>query len=330
MRPRRIVFMCLLILAAACAEPAAGEPEGTTLRYSYPAGETLSYELVLGVEMTSRAAEPNTALGNVDWAMTMELTERLDLAFAEGEDPATIRITMTQEVLDGEARVTSLGQEQSIPLDQVTAGLENEVVVVVDPQGRLLSASIGGSQLPAQLLAALSGFSGSTLLQPQQLGPEFPDQPLAVGDEWETSASAELLGLTITQTSHHRVAAREELLGNSTYRIESRITTGPYASNLASLLAELRANPGLLGGGDAAQLDDALAQFAAQGIDAEFAMAESTASLTTWFDPGEGRVVRSELSAPTSLSMALGGIPGAGDGTMQIEMSTRQRMTLTG
>jgi len=329
MRARRIAFFCVLILTAACAEPAVEKPGGTTLRYSYRAGEALSYERELDVEMTSQAAPPNTAPGNVDWAMTMELTERLDLTFAEGEDPATIRITMTQEVLDGEARVTSLGQEQSIPLDQVTAGLENEVVVVVDPQGRLLSASIGGSQLPAQLLAALSGFSGSTTLQPQQLGPEFPDQPLAVGDEWETSASAELLGLTITQTSHHRVAAREELLGHSTYRIESRITTGPYASNLASLLAELRAHPGLLGGGDAAQLDDALAQFADQGIDAEFAMAESTASLTTWFDSEQGRVVRSELSAPISMSMALGSLPGASDGIMQIEMSTRQRMTLT-
>ncbi len=329
MRARRIVCACLLILTAACAEPAAEVPEGVTLRYSYRPGEALTYELELDVEMTSQVGEPNTALGNIDWAMAMELTERLDLGFARGEDPDTIRITMTQEVLDGEVRVTSLGQEQLMPLDQVTAGLENEVVVVVDPQGRLLSASIGGSPLPAQLLAALSAFSGSTMLQPQQLGPEFPDGPLAVGDEWETSASAELLGLVITQTSHHRVAAREELLERSTYRIESQITTGPYSSNLATLLDELRANPGLLGG-DAAQIDAALAQIAAQGMDTEFAMAESIATLTTWFDPGEGRVVRSELSAPTSMSMTLGATPGVGDGTMQVEMSTRQRMTLTG
>jgi len=330
MRPRRSILLALLVLTAACGQGVSADAGGSLLHYAYRPGETLAYEVELATTMTAESTDGASALSAEDWAMDMEVTERLELAFTEGADPATIQITMTQEAIDGEAHMNSSGQEQSIPLDQFTAGLQNEVVVVIDAQGKLLSASIGGTELPAQFLAALSGLSGSTMLQPQQLGPEFPDEPLQVGDEWQTTASGDVLGFTITQTSRHRLAAEEQLLGRTTYRIESQITTGPYAADLAGLLAGLQESPGLLGEADPAQIDAALGQFEDLGIGLEFEMAKSTASLTTWFDPAAGMVVRSELEAPIAMTLRMTGIPEAGDGTMTIEMATSQRMTLAG
>lgn len=328
MRSRCLMLLALLLLAAACGQGVAADAGGSLLHYAYRPGETLSYEMELVTGITSRSVEGTSAPGSRDWSMDMRVTGRLDLAFSEGADPATIRIAMTQEVIDGEATMTADGQEQSIPLDQFTAGLQNEVAVVIDPQGKLLSASIGGAELPAQFLTALSGLSGSTTLQPQQLGPEFPAGPLRVGDEWQTTASADVLGLSITQAGRHRLAAEEQLLGRTTYRIESRVTTGPYSADLAGLLDALREAPALFGGADPEQLEAAFGQFADLGIALEFAMAESTASLTTWFDPAAGIVVRSELETPITLTLQMTGTPGAGDGTTVIEMSTSQRLSL--
>lgn len=328
MRVPRPILLALILLTTACGQAASPDAGGRVLRYAYPPGETLAYEVELVTSMTSRTVEGASALGGGDWSMDMQVTEALALSFAEGADPATIQITMTQEVIDGEARTTAAGQEQSIPLDQFTAGLQNEVVVVIDEQGKLLSASIGGTELPAQFLAALSGLSGSTMLQPQQLGPEFPDEPLQVGDEWQTDASGDVLGFSITQTSRHRLAAEEELAGRTTYRIESQVTTGRYAADLAGLLAALGQAPGLFGETDASQIEDSFQQFESLGIDLEFEMAESTASLTTWFDPAAGIVVRSELAAPIVMTLRMTGIPEAGDGVTVIEMTTDQRLTL--
>lgn len=328
MRVLRPILLALILLTTACGQAVSADSGGRTLQYAYQPGETLAYEVDLVTGMTSRTVEGTSGLGGADWSMEMQVTEELALSFAEGADPATIQITMTQEVIDGEARTTAAGQEQSIPLDQFTSGLQNEVVVVIDEQGKLLSASIGGAELPAQFLAALSGLSGSTMLQPQQLGPEFPDEPLQVGDEWQTDASGDVLGLSITQTSRHRLAAEEEMAGRTTYRIESRVTTGRYAADLAGLLAALRQAPGLFGETDAAQIEDSFHQFESLGIDLEFEMAESTASLTTWFDPAAGIVVRSELEAPIVMTLRMAGIPEAGDSVTVIEMDTDQRLTL--
>ncbi len=202
-----------------------------------------------------------------------------------------------------------------------------EVVVVVDPQGKLLSASIGGIPLPTQFLTGLSGMAGNTM-QPQQLGPEFPEEGLSLGEEWETSTSASVLGMDITQTGRHRVVGEEEVLGRSTYRIESQITTATIAADLGSMIAALRENPGLMGDVDSAELDAALAQFESLGIGISFEMRESTTSLTTWFDPVAGIVVQSELEAPVTMTMTMTGIPEAGDAEVYMAMTSSQRMTL--
>lgn len=330
MRVRRIAFLALLVFVAACGAGAPAEGGGVVFRYAYQPADTLSYEVELAMNMTMESSGNAAYVGAMNGTMAMDVTERLNLTFAEGPDPASIQITMTQELLDGGARMTILGQEQFIPFDELAANMENEVVVVVDPQGKLLSASIGGIPLPAQFLTDLSGMGGSTMLQPQQLGPEFPEEGLTVGEEWETTAAATVLGLEITQTSRHLVVGEEELLGRATYRIDSQITTGTIAADLASMIAALRENPGLLAEADSAEVDAAFAQFEALGIGIDFEMRESTTSMTTWFDPAAGIVVQTELESPVAMTMTMTGIPEAGDIAVYIAMTSSQRMTLAG
>ena len=324
------LLAALAVLTTACGEGAIAEGDGPVLRYAYRPGDTLSYDVELATNMTMESAGETALAAAMNGTMAMEVTERLELAFAEGPDPASIQITMTQELLEGGARMVVLGQEQFIPFDQLAANVESEVVVVIDPQGKLLSASIGGVPLPAQLLTDLSAMTGGTSLQPQQLGPEFPVEGVSVGDEWETSTSAEVLGLGMTQTGRHRVAGEEEVLGRLTYRIDSQITTGKIVADLAGLIAALRESPELMGGADAAQVDAALAQFESLGVGMDFVMEESTAAMTTWFDPAAGIVVRSELESPVTMTMVMTGIPEAGDVAVSIEMSSTQQMTLAG
>jgi hypothetical protein len=302
MRTRSAAFLSLLaalaILAAACGEGVSSEGDGVVLRYAYRPGDTLSYDVEVASNMTMESSGDTAFAAAMNGTMALEVTERLELAFAEGPDPASIQITMTQELIEGGARMVTLGQEQFLPFDQLAARVESEIVVVVDSRGKLLSVSIGGVPLPAQLLTELSGMAGSTSLQPQQLGPEFPEEGLLVGEEWETGTAAEVLGLGMTQTSRHRVVGEEEILGHSTYRIDSEITADTITADLASLIAALRESPGLMGEADTAEIDAAFGRFEGLGIGLDFVIEESTALMTTWFDPAAGIVVRSALESP--------------------------------
>lgn len=326
-RPALLALLALCMLAAACGEGDGADGEGALLRYAYRPGDALTYDVELAMNMTMTSSGDSALTAAMDGTMAMDVTERLNLAFAEGPDPASVEITMTQELVEGGARMTVAGQEQFIPFDQLAAEIQNEVVVVVDPQGKLLSASIGGIPLPTQFLTDLSGMAGNSM-QPQQLGPEFPEEGLSVGEEWETSTSASILGMDITQTGRHRVDGEQEVLGRATYRIDSQITTGTITADLASMMAALRENPGLLGEMDSAELDAAFEQFASLGIGISFEIRESTTSMTTWFDPVAGIVVQSELESPVAMTLSLTGIPEAGDAEVYMSMNSSQRLTL--
>lgn len=328
MRTRGAAALLLLaLLAASCGseDPAAGP--GVVLRYAYQPGDTLAYEMDASLDLDMTATGNPAAAAGMDASMVMTLTARLDLGFAVGPTPDTIEITVAQEVLEGGARMTTMGREVLIPLEDLAAQMEREVVVVVDPQGRLVSAVVGGMALPAQMLAGLSAFGGGDMLTPQQFGPEFPEMGLAVGAEWETGQSADVLGFSVSQTGKHRVVAEEQLLGRTVYRIDSRITTRAIEMDLADLMESLRQSPELLGGADPAELDAAMAQFEAMGVSVAVEIKESITTMTTWFDPAAGIVVRTTVETPMTMRMAMRGVPD-GDVEVVMEMATEQRLTL--
>ena len=318
----------LLLIATIVAACGAGGPEagpGVVLRYSYQAGDTLSYDLDAALDIDMTASGNTTAAAGMDSSMVMTVTARLDLGLAPGPTPDTIEITVAEELLEGGARMTSGGRAILIPLDDLAAEMDQEIVIVVDPQGRPVSATVGGMALPAQLLSGASTSGGR--LTPQQFGPEFPQTGLAVGAEWETEQSSEVLGLAFRQQGKHRVVAQEELAGRLVYRIDSRITTAAIHTDLAALMDAIRQAPELLAGADPADLEAGMAQFGSMGVTVDITVEESTATMPTWFDPAAGLVVRSVTETPMNMTMAMRGIPG-GDVELVMETTTEQRLTL--
>src|SRR4030065_312241 len=130
MKTRRIALATPLVvlsaLAADCGEGGSAEGEGVVLRYAYLAGDTLSYDVELAANMTMESSGDGALAGAMNTTMAMDVTERRNLDFAEGPEPTTIEITMTQELLDGGARMTVLGAEQFIPFDELAAEKESD------------------------------------------------------------------------------------------------------------------------------------------------------------------------------------------------------------
>lgn len=319
------VLLLLTVVATACGTGGPEAGPGVVLRYAYQPGDGLSYDLDAALDLDMTASGDAAAAAGMDASMVMSVTARLDLSFALGPTPDTIEITIAEEVLEGGARMTTGGQEVLIPLDELAAEMEQEIVIVVDPQGRPVSATIGGIALPAQFLTGASSFGGG--LTPQQFGPEFPEGSLTVGVEWDTQQSADVLGMAFSQHGRHRVVAQEELAGRPVYRIDSEITTAAFHTDLAGLMEALRQAPDLLAGSDPAELEAGMAQFDSMGVTVEITMEESTATMTTWFDAAAGLVVRSVMETPMTMTMAMRGIPG-GDVEVVMEMTTEQRLTL--
>jgi hypothetical protein len=327
MRTRGAAALLMLsVLAAACGTSGPEAGPGVVMRYSYQPGDALAYDLDAALDLDMTASGNSAAAAGMEASMVMSVNARLDLGFALGPTPDTIEITVSEELLEGGARMTSMGEEVLIPLDELAAEMEQEIVIVVDPQGRPVSATVGGLALPAQFLAGTSAFGGS-LLTPQQFGPEFPETGLAVGAEWDTQQSAEVFGMAFTQHGQHRVVAREELESRTVLRIDSQITTGAIHIGLADLMEALGRAPGLLGEADPAELEAGMAQFESMGVTVEITMEESTTTMTTWFDPAAGLVVRSAIETPMTMRMAMRGLPG-GDVEVVMEMTTDQRLTL--
>jgi urea transporter len=123
------------------------------------------------------------------------------------------------------------------------------------------------------------------------------------------------------------VVAEEEIEGRHVYRIDSRLTTGAIRTDLAALLAALAQYPEMLGGSDPAELEAGLAQFESMGVGVAIEMREATSTMTTWFDPAAGIVVRAALDNPMTMTMSMRGIPG-GDVEVIMDMRSEQRLTL--
>ena len=154
MRTRGAAALLLLtVLAVACGTGGPEAGPGVVMRYSYQPGDALSYDLDAALDLDMTASGNAEAAAGMDASMVMSVKARLDLGFALGPTPDTVEITVAEDLLEGGARMTSEGREVFIPLDDLAAEMEQEAVIVVDPQGRPVSATVGGLALPAQFLA---------------------------------------------------------------------------------------------------------------------------------------------------------------------------------
>lgn len=330
MRKHATITLLALVLAfTACgSDPQTGGGGGDLyLRYAYSPGESLSYDVDMSMDMTMDASGAGNLGGSLDTRMLMSVEQRIDLEFAEGPQPDQIEIRMTQEILEGGAQMTVMGQTEFIPMEALAAELDTTTVVVVDALGHVVTATVGGQPLPTDLLNEFGSLGSGTMLQPQHLGPAFPEHGLAVGGSWKSTTDISLLGFDITQTSRSEVVGREQILGRDTYRIDTVVTTDPIEASLADLMEGMAASPELTGMSQA-ELDSIMELVEGMGVNVRYRIPRTTIEMTTWFDAAAGVVVRLHMDSEMDIEVSMRDMPQVGDIEMTAEIDSNQRMEL--
>jgi hypothetical protein len=262
--------------------------------------------------------------GAQDVSMTMVLDQRLGYGFEEGPDPETVAVTITFEILDGSGTATVDGRTQYLPFEEVVAqSATPPIEIVLDPQGSVVSLSVGGRALPAEMLALVGGGAGADVFQQPHLGPVFPDHPVAVGQEWEIDLSQTVMGFEISQRGAFRLVGEESLGGVPVLRIEGTIVTGDVEMSLADIIDAI-GEEGLTGVGGG--VDPAVAS--AQGVGMTMRMERSETAMTAWFDPDAGVVRRAEIDMPASMTVEMSGMPGSEDASMEFDLVVSQTLEL--
>jgi hypothetical protein len=330
----RAFVIVLAVVIAGCAEPAPEvRGDGELFRYGYQPGDHLVYETLQQMEMAVEADGADGILGALDTQMVMDLGARLEYSFAEGPQPDMVAITVGTTFLSGSATMTSMGQTQSIPMDELTGLGTIETTVVVDANGHPTEVTVGGQTLALDLLGDFQGLGGlGGLGTPQHLGPEFPDHPVAVGDSWETETSQDLMGIEFRQRGEHRIVGQETVAGRPTYKVASVIRTDGMELDFADLTGLSMAAAGSLDPASVDEMQMALDMFESMGIDMRYQIADTVLEMTSWFDPVAGIVVRLELAAPMTMTVEIRDMPDlpSGDLRMVADMDIRQSMRLAG
>jgi len=325
----------LALVAAACGPDTAEAPvvveNAAVLHYAYQPGNSLSYEVTQGVSMTMEASGDAAVAGLTDTTMDMSTTSQIDYSFAEGPSPDLTEVTITTTLLGGGATMTTAGRTQTVPLSQLEGQVAGTMVLIVDPQGRLVEASMDGQALPTELLENMDSMLGQSVSQPQHIGPEFPEEPIGVGSTWTTEQTTNLFGLSITQRGNHAVVGEETVQGRTTLKIDSTITTEATRIDVMDLFEEL-VDSGMAAqsGMSPDELEMTRSMFRSMGIDMVVRLDDSRTDMTTWFDPADGIVVKSVLGGPMSMTMHMGGMPDVGDIEMVMDMFMDQSMELAG
>jgi hypothetical protein len=299
------------------------------LAYGYQPGTSLIYDLdqEMSMDMEASGEGASAAFGAGDMSMAMTVSQQLAYDLAEGPEPDTVSLTVTYEILDGSATITAAGQTQFLSFEDVAAqAAVPPVEVTLDSRGEVLDIMVGGESLPAELLDLGSGFGSTDLFQQPHLGPVFPDEPLEVGDSWEVDLSQSALGFDISQQAEYSIVAEERIAGRETLRIEGTVITDAVEISLADMLEALTETD-LEGAGAAGDLDAQM--FESLGIDIRYRLARSEMAMISWFDPGDGVVVRAEIEMPAAMAITMSGMPDAGgDLSMDIEMEMFQTLSL--
>jgi hypothetical protein len=327
-----IAVFVLLATAACGPETADDSPvvveNAKVLHYAYQPGDSLAYEVNQGVSLAMEGGG-GAAMSAMDVTMDMSISTLLDYEFAEGPSPDLTEVTISTTLVGGGATMTSMGRTQTIPLTDLAGDLTPTMVLLIDPQGRLVEASVDGQVLPTELLNSFDSMIGQSASQPQHIGPEFPADPIGVGSTWETEQSIDMFGLAITQRGEHAVVAEEEIDGRSTLRIDSTIRTGATRVDVMDVLQEMIAS-GMAeeSGLSENDLELTMAMFDSMDIDFVMRLDDSRTDMSTWFDPVDGIVVKSVMSGPMSMSMSMRGVPQTGDVDLTMDMTIEQTMKL--
>ncbi|NQV06051.1 hypothetical protein HQ535_05835 [bacterium] len=335
MKTRLVLALAALsLIAAACGTEPSAEG-GVVLRYGLQPGFDMVYDVgqVIDMTMTVEGEGADSLFGPAgDITMSMDTTSTMGYSVVEGPDPDTVEIRIRTELVGGTMTIAGMGEDETIDLSDApdTSEFDTEMVLVLDPTGKIIDLSVAGEQVPLGLFGdSLDGLMGGAFGSRGFSGPVFPEEPITVGSTWTTDETRSVFGMEFAASATHTYTADETLNGRLVARIDSTVALEALDVDLLEMVMQMMASPDLadLAGADAEDLDLAFAMFEALGMEMRMTSERSTSEMTTWFDPAEGIVVKSVVSQPMTLAMTMANIPEM-DGDMGIDMTMNLDQTM--
>lgn len=324
-----LTVVCWALLAAACGSGEADVPSSllapttTAARakaviyaYSYAAGDHHDYSFSLNQDlaMTVEAEGDDASLGQeIPGAInvTTSVAGTVSYDVAEGPEPGTHEIAISgvfesleiEGTVDGETLDEGLMEEGTVP-DLVEVP---DLTIVIDEFGHLVS--VDGEELPDDLpffgdpFSQLGDFTSGGLSG--HFGPAFPDEPLAVGDEWSSRQTEEIEGFDTAMSveTAYEVTGTEELDGRTVAVIDFETNTSKVELNLGEMFQALFDAFGEMG----SELGNGTTGTTVATPEVEFLITvePSTATGTVWFDQAHGVVVKSTQNTTTAIAMVM-------------------------
>ncbi len=324
-----IVVSILALLATACGgsdgfgrdiQPQPGA-QAMLLSYQYTPGGSLAYdfEMAMDVVIEMDGGEMfGGGLGPTEMTMRMLGTSGYELA--EGPDPGTTRITLTQSidavdvskfVVDGQSLLGMIDDEMASAM-ALEQGALPEMAVIVDERGNIVSFELDGEELSAGLFGDMGSSldpTGGLMGLDGFFGPAFPENELRVGDMWtvEDELDVPFFGQALQMDSRYQIVAEDELGGRNVLVIESQTDMGKLSIDMMDLMRNL-------GDADPAELEalgmseaEFWAMFAEVPADFGMTIEMEPDSIveTVWFDPGAGVMVKSEGKMAVDMVMEM-------------------------
>jgi len=284
--------------------------------YSYEPGDHHEYafDLDQNLRMTVEAEGDENLLGEnppeaID--VTTSIAGKVTYDITDGPAPGTRQISISGVfdemtvggTVDGETIEEGMLEEGTVP-DLATVP---DLTIVIDERGRLVS--IDGEELPEDVaffgdpFSQLSEFTSGGL--GSHFGPEFPEEPLSVGDTWSFTQSDEIEGLdaTMSITTNYTVTGMEVLSGRQNAVIEFTTETSQVVLDLGAMFQALFDAFGDM----SAELEGETPDTAPEIPNITFliTVAPSSAEGTVWFDQEAGIVTKFARDTTTNISMVM-------------------------
>jgi len=298
MRTRTISLLSTLALvAAACGGGPADAPEvadAAKLSYTLEPGAGFQYEATLDQHIDLTATGDTSVMGDeaipVDMSADISGVATLTHTVAEGTEPGTFEVTISGEFSDLAVDGTMDGEPidpDELPDLGVTDPIN--VTVVVDEQGNVVesgSESVGDLFMAG--LSELDALAGAVVDPARLVGPPLPDHEVAVGDTWSKTIDvpSPMNDQEITTEFVSEVTGTDAVDGADVLVIETESTTSKVEVDLSDFLIGMFKSMAEI---DGEEVDANALKAVEASLRFAFTLDESTADMTTWFDPAAGR-----------------------------------------
>ena len=289
-------------------------PEAQLLTYTLEPGSSYQYEVSLDQQIDLKTDGDPVAMGDEglpgDASVSIVGTTVFTHTIADGPEPGTYEITISGDFSDLEISGTVDGESINEEVPEFAEMEPVERTIVVDESGRpvgdefdemggLFGGEMGG-------LGGLDSFGdlGGSGFEYSHVGPQFPDEPVTVGDSWTDSFEVpmDIFGTgdaePITSEIVSTVTDTDTIDGVEVLVIETTSTTSAIEFDLADFLIGFMM--AFIPEGEEADVD---LNELAEEIRFLFSIDESLDEVTTWFDADAGFARRADYTGGTRLVM---------------------------